>query len=111
MTMDRHFLQSYVQLLIKTCHRRGAHAMGGMAAQIPIKNDDEANAAAMRKVREDKEREAGAGHDGTWIAHPGLAEIAISAFDSVMTGPNQLDVSRDDVEITADDLLQVPSVK
>lgn len=108
-TMDRHFLQSYVQLLIKTCHRRGAHAMGGMAAQIPIKDDESANAAAMRKVREDKEREAGAGHDGTWIAHPGLAEIAISAFDSVMQGPNQLDVMRDDVEISADDLLQVPS--
>jgi len=110
-TMDRHFLQAYVQLLIKTCHRRGAHAMGGMAAQIPIKNDDEANAAAMRKVREDKEREAGAGHDGTWIAHPGLAEIAITAFDSVMTGPNQLDVCRDDVEISAEDLLRVPSGK
>jgi len=108
-TMDRHFLKSYVQLLIKTCHRRGAHAMGGMAAQIPIKNDEEANAAAMRKVREDKEREANAGHDGTWIAHPGLAAIAVSAFDSVMTGPNQLDVRRDDVSISAEDLLQVPS--
>ena len=108
-TMDRHFLKSYVQLLIKTCHRRGAYAMGGMAAQIPIKNDDAANAAAMRKVREDKEREANAGHDGTWIAHPGLAEIALDAFDSVMSGPNQLDVSRDDVEISADDLLQVPT--
>jgi len=108
-TMDRHFLKSYVQLLIKTCHRRGAHAMGGMAAQIPIKDDDEANAAAMDKVREDKEREANAGHDGTWIAHPGLASIAIDAFDSVMTGPNQLDVRRDDVDILADDLLQVPS--
>ncbi len=108
-TMDRHFLQSYVQLLIKVCHRRGAHAMGGMAAQIPIKNDEAANAAAMKKVREDKEREANAGHDGTWIAHPGLAAIAIEAFDSVMTGPNQLDVLRDDVEISADDLLRVPT--
>lgn len=108
-TMDRHFLKSYVQLLIKTCHRRGAHAMGGMAAQIPIKNDEEANAAAMRKVREDKEREANAGHDGTWIAHPGLAEIATEAFNSVMSGPNQLDVSRDDVEISANDLLRVPT--
>ncbi len=108
-TMDRHFLKSYVQLLIKTCHRRGAHAMGGMAAQIPIKNDDEANTAAMQKVREDKEREANAGHDGTWIAHPGLAPIAMEAFDSVMTGPNQLDVLREDVDILADDLLQVPT--
>ena len=108
-TMDRHFLHAYVQLLIRTCHRRGAHAMGGMAAQIPIKNDPAANDAAMEKVRQDKEREANAGHDGTWIAHPGLAPIANAAFDSVMTGPNQLDVSRDDVEVTAADLLQVPS--
>jgi len=108
-TMDRHFLRSYVQLLIKTCHRRGAHAMGGMAAQIPIKNDARANAEAMRKVREDKEREANAGHDGTWIAHPGLAEIALEAFDSVMTGPNQLDVTRADVDISTEDLLRVPS--
>ena len=108
-TMDRHFLRSYVQLLIKTCHRRGAHAMGGMAAQIPIKDDAAANDAAMEKVRQDKEREANAGHDGTWIAHPGLAPIATAAFDSVMTGPNQLDVRRDDVEVTAADLLKVPA--
>jgi len=107
--MDRHFLNSYVQLLIKTCHRRGAHAMGGMAAQIPIKNDAEANAEAMAKVRADKEREANAGHDGTWIAHPGLADIAIQAFGSVMDGPNQLSVLREDVDITADDLLKVPA--
>ncbi|MDH3978093.1 MAG: malate synthase A, partial [Gammaproteobacteria bacterium] len=108
-TMDRHFLKSYVTLLIKTCHRRGAHAMGGMAAQIPIKNDPQANTAAMAKVKADKEREAKAGHDGTWIAHPGLADIALTAFDEVMTGPNQLDVMRDDVEITAADLLKVPT--
>jgi len=107
-TMDRHFLKSYVDLLIKTCHRRGAHAMGGMAAQIPIKNDPEANAAAMNRVRADKLREAHAGHDGTWIAHPGLAEIALEAFDSVMTGPNQLQVLREDASVTAADLLQVP---
>ena len=108
-TMDRHFLSSYVKLLIKTCHRRGAHAMGGMAAQIPIKGDPEANEEAMTKVRADKQREAEAGHDGTWIAHPGLAEIAMSAFGAVMGGPNQLDVKRDDVRVTADDLLKVPS--
>ena len=107
--MDRHFLKSYVQLLIKTCHRRGVHAMGGMAAQIPIKNDPDANAEAMAKVRVDKEREANAGHDGTWIAHPGLADVALQAFDSVMDGPNQLDALRADVDITAEDLLQVPS--
>jgi len=107
-TMDRHFLKSYVDLLIKTCHRRGAHAMGGMAAQIPIKNDPDANAAAMARVRADKLREATAGHDGTWIAHPGLAEIALEAFDAVMTGPNQLNVLRADAAVAAPDLLQVP---
>ncbi|MEZ5564711.1 MAG: malate synthase A [Gammaproteobacteria bacterium] len=107
-SMDRHFLQSYVDLLIRTCHRRGAHAMGGMAAQIPIKNDPSANEAAMARVRADKLREARAGHDGTWIAHPGLAEIALDAFNSVMTGPNQLEVMRDDAAVTAADLLEVP---
>ena len=107
-TMDRHFLKSYVDLLIHTCHRRGAHAMGGMAAQIPIRGNPEANAIAMAKVRADKAREANAGHDGTWIAHPGLAEVALEAFDAVMTGPNQLARLRDDVHVTAADLLRVP---
>ena len=107
-TMDRHFLKSYVELLIKTCHRRGAHAMGGMAAQIPIRDDPAANEAAMARVRADKLREAHAGHDGTWIAHPGLAPIALEAFDSVMKGPNQLSVSRADVNVGELDLLKVP---
>ena len=107
-TMDRHFLKSYVDLLIKTCHRRGAHAMGGMAAQIPIRDDPQANAAAMARVRADKLREAHAGHDGTWIAHPGLATIAREAFDAVMTGPNQLGVLRAEVNVTPQDLLTVP---
>ena len=107
-TMDRHFLQSYVDLLIQTCHKRGAHAMGGMAAQIPIKNDDIKNQKALDKVQADKEREANAGHDGTWIAHPGLAHIAINAFNSVMPNMNQLHVKRNDVEINAEDLLRVP---
>jgi malate synthase len=107
-TMERHFLKSYVNLLIRTCHRRGAHAMGGMAAQIPIRDDPAANALAMSKVRADKTREANAGHDGTWIAHPGLAPIALEAFDAVMKGPNQLDVSRAEVEVSAQDLLWVP---
>ncbi len=107
-TMDRHFLKSYVDLLIKTCHRRGAHAMGGMAAQIPIRDDREANEAAMARVRADKLREARAGHDGTWIAHPGLAAVAREAFDSVMRGPNQLAVARAEVRVTAGDLLRVP---
>src|SRR5262249_32176517 len=104
-TMERHFLKSYVDLLIKTCHRRGAHAMGGMAAQIPIRDDPKANARAMERVRADKLREARAGHDGTWIAHPGLATIAREAFDEVMKGPNQLAVRREDVRVTARDLL------
>jgi malate synthase len=107
-TMDRHFLKSYVELLIKTCHRRGAHAMGGMAAQIPIRDDPAANEAAMARVRADKLREAHAGHDGTWIAHPGLASIAREAFDSVMKGPNQLLVTRADVNVGELDLLKVP---
>jgi len=107
-TMERPFLKSYVDLLIKTCHRRGAHAMGGMAAQIPIRDDPAANAAAMARVREDKLREARAGHDGTWIAHPGLADIAREAFDAVMPGPNQLGVLRTEVAVSARDLLAVP---
>jgi malate synthase len=108
-TMDRHFMKSYVGLLIQTCHRRGAHAMGGMAAQIPIRDDIAANEAAMSRVRADKLREVNAGHDGTWIAHPGLVQAAREAFDSVMKGPNQLDVTRADVRVSASDLLRVPS--
>ncbi len=108
LTMTAHFMRSYSQLLIKTCHRRGAHAMGGMAAQIPIKNDPEANEAALAKVRADKEREARDGHDGTWVAHPGLVSTAEEIFNRYMQGPNQLDKLRDDVEVTARDLLAVP---
>jgi malate synthase len=108
LTMERHFLKSYVDLLIHTCHRRGAHAMGGMAAQIPIRDAARANEAAMARVRADKLREARAGHDGTWIAHPGLAALAREAFDEVMTGPNQLAVLRADVHVTEQDLLTVP---
>ncbi|HWW33009.1 MAG TPA: malate synthase A, partial [Steroidobacteraceae bacterium] len=107
-TMERHFLKSYVDLLIRTCHRRGAHAMGGMAAQIPIRDDRDANEAAMARVRADKLREARAGHDGTWIAHPGLAAIAREPFDAVMRGPNQLGVLRTDVQVTAQDLVTIP---
>jgi malate synthase len=104
-TMTTHFMNSYSLLAIKTCHKRGAHAIGGMAAQIPIKNDPQANEEALAKVRADKEREANNGHDGTWVAHPGLVPIAVEAFDAVMPGPNQLDRMREDVEITAKDLL------
>jgi malate synthase len=107
-TMTAHFLRSYSQLLIKTCHRREVHAMGGMAAQIPIKNDPAANEAAMDRVRADKKREAGDGHDGTWVAHPGLVAIARAEFDAVMKGANQIARKRQDVHVTAADLLAVP---
>ena len=107
-TMQRHFLSSYVDLLIKTCHRRGIHAMGGMAAQIPIKSDPAANDAAMDKVKQDKLREVKAGHDGTWVAHPGLVPIAKAIFDQHMPEPNQISRKRDEVDVTAGDLLEVP---
>jgi malate synthase len=107
-TMERHFLASYVELLIQTCHRRGIHAMGGMAAQIPIKNDDVANEQALDKVRKDKLREVKAGHDGTWVAHPGLVPIAKQIFDQYMPEPNQITKPRTDRTITAKDLLAVP---
>ena len=108
-TMTSHFLRSYSQMLIKTCHRRNVHAMGGMAAQIPIKNDPAANEAAMAKVRADKEREAGDGHDGTWVAHPGLVPIAKEIFDRLMPEANQIARKRQDVHVTAADLLKVPT--
>jgi malate synthase len=107
-TMTAHFLRSYSLALIKTCHRRKVHAMGGMAAQIPIRNDAEANAQAMEKVRADKLREAGDGHDGTWVAHPGLVALAKEVFDRQMPGPHQIARQRQDVIVTAADLLKVP---
>lgn len=107
-TMARHCMHSYSLLVIQTCHRRGAHAIGGMAAQIPIKNDPDRNAAALGKVREDKIREATDGHDGTWVAHPGLVPIAREEFDKAMPAPNQIDKLREDVTVTAGDLLKLP---
>jgi malate synthase len=107
-TMTTHFLRSYSQLVIQRCHRRGAFAMGGMAAQIPIRNDAEANEQALARVRVDKEREAGDGHDGTWVAHPGLVGIAREVFDRLMPGPNNLDKLREDVRVGAEDLLRIP---
>jgi malate synthase len=104
-TMAVPFLSAYSQLLIKTCHRRGAFAMGGMAAQIPIKGDEAANEAALSKVREDKEREASNGHDGTWVAHPGLIPVAMDIFNRYLTGENQLAVKREDVNVSAADLI------
>jgi malate synthase len=107
-TMTTHFLRSYCKLLIQTCHRRNIHAMGGMAAFIPIKNDPVANEKALAQVRADKEREAGDGNDGTWVAHPGLVPVAKEVFDRLMPGPNQIDRKLADFHATAADLLQVP---
>jgi len=107
-TMDKGFLKAYSQLVIQTCHRRGVHAMGGMAAQIPIKSDPVANEAALEKVRADKLREVRDGHDGTWVAHPGLVPIAREIFDAHMKGKNQLERLREDVAVTREDLLAVP---
>ena len=107
-TMMSHMMRSYSLLCIQTCHKRGIHAMGGMAAQIPIKNDPAANAAALDKVRQDKLREAQDGHDGTWVAHPGLVQIAKDVFDNYMCGPNQIQCEREVKIITSADLLRVP---
>jgi malate synthase len=104
-TMTTHFMHSYSLLCIKTCHRRNTFAMGGMAAWIPVKGDPEKNEAAFAKVRADKERESNDGHDGTWVAHPGMVDLATEAFNTVMTQPNQIDRKRDDVNVTACDLL------
>ncbi len=107
-TMTAPMMRAYTQLVIKNCHKRGAHAMGGMAAQIPIKSNPEANEQALNKIRTDKLREAQDGHDGTWVAHPGLVPIAAEVFDEFMPQPNQLSKQRNDVQVNAADLLQVP---
>ena len=107
-TMTVHFLASYVDLLIQTCHKRGIHAMGGMAAQIPIKGDPEANERALEKVRQDKLREVKAGHDGTWVAHPALVPVAKEVFDEYMPQPNQIDRKREEVAVGGADLLKIP---
>jgi malate synthase len=104
-SMTTHFMRSYSLLCIKTCHRRNTFAMGGMAAQIPVKNNPKANEEAFAKVRADKEREANDGHDGTWVAHPGMVQLALNVFNALMPGPNQINKRRDDVSVTAKDLL------
>lgn len=107
-TMTTHFMRSYSKLAIKTCHRRNVHAIGGMSAYIPVKTDPVANDKAIAQVRADKEREAGDGHDGTWVAHPGLVPVAMEIFDSLMPQPNQIAKQLPDYHATAADLLQVP---
>ncbi len=110
-TMTSPCMRSYSLLAIKTCHKRGTHAIGGMAAQVPIKGQPEANARAFQKVRDDKLREAGDGHDGTWVAHPGLVPVALEVFNQLMPGPNQIEKQRDDVSVTQEDLLRSPQGK
>ncbi len=105
-TMTTHFMRSYSLLAIKTCHRRNIHAVGGMSAFIPVRNDPEANERAFAQVRADKEREATDGHDGTWVAHPGLVPVALEVFNRVMPQPNQIDRKREDVSVSAADLIQ-----
>ena len=108
LSMATHCLRSYSLLAVQTCHRRGIHAIGGLAAQIPIENDLDANEAALRSVRDDKVREAIDGHDGTWVAHPGMVDVARQAFDEMMPEPNQIHRKREEVHISATDLLDVP---
>jgi malate synthase len=107
-TMTTHFMRSYSKLAIKTCHKRNVHAMGGMSAYIPVKADPVANEKAIAQVRADKEREAGDGHDGTWVAHPGLVPVALEVFDRLMPQPNQIGKQLPDYNPTAADLLQIP---
>jgi malate synthase len=107
-TMTTHFMRSYSKLAIKTCHKRNVHAMGGMSAFIPIKSDPIANEKAIAQVRADKEREAGDGHDGTWVAHPGLVPVALEVFDRLMPQPHQIAKQLPDYNPTAEDLLQIP---
>lgn len=107
-TMTTPFMDAYSKLVIQRCHKRGILAIGGMAAQIPIKNDENANSTALEKVRIDKEREVKNGHDGTWVAHPALVAVAMNEFNKYMPTPNQLHVTRNDVEITEQDLVEMP---
>ncbi|MCH8342775.1 MAG: malate synthase A [Planctomycetes bacterium] len=108
-TMQQPFLRAYAQLLIRICHRRQVHAMGGMAAQVPIKDDPVANEEALEKVRTDKLREVADGHDGTWVAHPGLVPLARAVFDAHMPQPNQIQRTRAEVQVTAEDLCRLPT--
>ena len=108
LTMEMPFMRAYTLLVIKTCHRRGAFAIGGMSAMIPVKDDEEKNRAVMDKLRHDKLREVRDGHDGSWVAHPGLIPVARAVFDEHMPAPNQIARQREDVAVTQEDLLAVP---
>jgi malate synthase len=108
LTMSQHFLRSYSLHLIQACHKRGAHALGGMAAQIPLKDDEQGNEVALEKVRIGKTREAQSGHDGSWVAHPALVPVVREVFDRFMPGVHQICTPRDEVNVTAADLLAVP---
>src|SRR5205823_10167782 len=109
-TMTVPFMRAYTDLLAATCHKRGAHAMGGMAALIPSRKDDEANAKALEAVKADKEREVSQGYDGTWVAHPDLVPVAREVFEAGLQGrPNQLERQRDDVHVPAEELLDLAS--
>jgi malate synthase len=111
-TMTVPFMRAYTELLVKTCHKRGAHAMGGMAAQIPSRTDEEANEKAFKALREDKKREVGDGFDGTWVAHPDAVSAAMEEFDKVLGDkPNQVSRQRDDVDVSAEDLLNIPATE
>ena len=107
-TMKSPFMESYSLRVIQKCHKRGVHAMGGMAAQIPIKNDEEANSLAFAKVKADKEQEVKNGHDGTWVAHPGLVSVAMKVFDENMMTKNQIHIKRSDVSVSVIDLVEMP---
>lgn len=107
-TMTTPFMEAYSKLVIQRCHKRGILAIGGMAAQIPIKNDEQANAAALEKVRKDKEREVKNGHDGTWVAHPALVAVALNEFNKYMKTPNQLHIMLEELEISKEDLVELP---
>jgi len=108
-TMTTPFMEAYSKLVIQRCHKRGILAIGGMAAQIPIKNDEQANAAALEKVRKDKEREVKNGHDGTWVAHPALVAVALNEFNKHMKTPNQLHIMLEDLDISKEDLVELPN--
>jgi len=110
-TMQTHFMKSYSKLVVRTCHKRGVHAMGGMAAQIPIKNNPQANERAFDKVRTDKLNEVQNGHDGTWVAHPGLVRIALDIFNEHMPSLHQIQQLKEGTAITAEDLLKIPTGK